>query len=358
MVNYLYVNSTAALVGIIFIVILYFNTSTHNDTYKSASGYQYAKHNGSVISIPKHILHNIINEHKRKLTKYSSKLNENTEISPELTKKINVAERLLKSHIYNKYGVHISPQSYELEKYVLDCNLNKNTETTQLYNRGSTYDEEIIGESELINHGKSVSAHIGKIIWYLEQIILLDNSSKSSNLELPLQLDYIKDICEVKINDSIWFQDMPYTQDKDADIELTADYEKDLITAGNFPGLFKRKCMPKNCSSILRDNNYFSDAAGQDQSDPLNVSDEGNQKAKNMSEAQLMWKNNIMRSSEVSHARENDFTDSINRETMKIYVPNTTQLAFDIAQMNKINLSQKNSLTDKWDYLEQQFLSN
>jgi hypothetical protein len=113
----------------------------------------------------------------------------------------------------------------------------------------------------------------------------------------------------------------------------------------------------------LRNNlqNYISDSAAQDLENVFPVGDDGNQKAKNMREASASWqKNNIFRMADISHTHEDAFDDSDNRlQHQKIsYAGYDLPLKLMKDELNNRNNSnQKQSLTDSWDHLEQQFLS-
>ena len=444
MVEHLYINSTAILIVIVLISIFLISSSyrtgsilyttdilqQYNDTDDTTGiDNKYIKYNGLVTSVPKHMLHSIVAKYKHALVAHANKTLRRTDakISNTLKSKFQKVEEILKNYIYLHKGVHFDLQPYELEKYILAQKINSNSygDCSGIYIRGSKCDEEVIGEKRLSEY----TAYIGKIIWNLEQILLLNNSNNAlnnsnnaliynGNIDIPLQLDCIQELIDYQISienfgndtnnlsgnesecinnlfgnesecvnnlyndphndmDSNFASNLTSNFASNSTSNLTSNFASNStsnfastdigptnhITANNFPGRVRRKFSAKKCSTILRNNlnNFLSDNAAQDWHDPFNVGDDGNQKAKNAKEAASLWKTeSISRSSGTSHSRDNDFSESINREILKTTRPNN-MLGFDIAKSNRVAhapIKQKQSMSDKWDYIENKFLNS
>lgn len=415
MVDHLYINSTAILIVIVLISIFLISSSyrtgsilytndilqQYNDTDESTGiDNKYIKYNGLVTSVPKHMLHSIVAKYKHALVAHANKTLRRTDatISNTLKAKFQKVEEILKNYIYLHKGVNFDLHPYELEKYILTQKINSNSygDCSGIYIRGSKCDEEAIGEEGLSQY----TAHIGKIIWNLEQILSLNNSNNgliyNRNIDIPLQLDCIQELIDYQIsienfgnetnnlsgnkinnlfeNESECVNNLYNDSHNDMDSDLTRGgvssnlTSTDIgpsnhITANNFPARLRPKFGAKKCSTILRNNlnNFLSDNAAQDWHDPFNVGDDGNQKAKNAKEAASLWKTeSISRSSGISHSRDNDFSESINREILKTTRPNN-MLGFDIAKINRVAhapIKQKQSMSDKWDYIENKFLNS
>jgi len=361
MIDHLYINSVATLIIVALIIIFFISNSKRSENKLHAN---YAKHNGAIISMPKHVLNSLIAKYKHKLIHTS-----NAPLSPTQINKLREIELILAKFVQIKYKIKFNPQPYDIEKNLLDYKSKNNMEYDYAVVRCAgdvVYDEEIIGEDH-------AACNIGKIIWYLEQIVLMDNRN-SSHVEIPLQLDHIKEFIQdsartvqdpMRMTD---FESIAIANNmadnagiNDTNINnVSADIAVDSV-ANNFPGKLRPKFAPKKCSTLMRDNldNFISDMAIQELQEPYpsNVSDEDNQKARNYKEAAAMWKNtNIYRLSDQSHSRDADFADSNNKLEGTIY-PSVNTLAFDIAKSNRSASNTKQTLTDKWDYLEHKFLT-
>jgi hypothetical protein len=290
----------------------------------------YIKIKGKLISVPKDIYDAMLSKYTHKLISIAKK---NTNINMNL---LNQIERTLEQHIQYKYGIKFTLYPNELDNYIINLGIPQSNK----------YDGELVGGVDMDDKTRK----IGVIIWYLETIMI--RSKNLTVIEIPVILDEIDNIDtqDIKKSNKIFEQ----VEERSIPIDVV-----DMIDRKEFR--VPIKSAPKKCSNLRYDlMNYISDSAAQDW-DNIFAGDETNQKAKNTREAAAGWqKTNIFRMADTTHARDGVFGDSHNRQHNPIFNYAGYDLPLKMMkdeQLNKPTRNQKQSLTDDWNYLEEQFLA-
>jgi hypothetical protein len=338
---------------------------------------KYIKTKNQVIRVPHYVLEALLVKYQNRLINQAKN---RLDIDPKLLQDV---ENSLSEHMRSKYGIKFNLCPLELENYILSRGVPQS----------NIYDDDLVGGVDLSSTGKS----IGIIIWYLEKIILFNstntffkkgnkknkeqqsysqnrrffNSSKAANafsvrddgnngsIEIPLILEKVDTLLAIKsvtttaaISEYITplYKPLPSTI-----IDELDDRQLRLPS----------KSAPNKCSPLLRKNlqNYISDSAGQEWQDYLaeGVGDDTNMKAKNAREASAGWqKTNIHRLSSISHHSDKEFSDTSNR----LLNPYISYTSYDLPlklmkqEQNKTKSDQKQSLSDAWDILIHDTITN
>lgn len=338
MINNIYSSAVAITIGILILSIFTFKTYHSEPHLRISGGHKYIKTKDQVISVPHHILEALLVKYRDRLI---NKANSNIHIDCNLLDEVNES---LAQHVYLKYGIKYDLYPIEMDKYLLNQGLTKT----------NIYDDELVGGVDF----HSTTNSLGVIIWYLERI-LLENRNNKHTVEIPLILEKVDEILATMHLKDVSLYNLEI---KTSLSKCSTPAVIDIIDS-NEQWRLPTKSNPKECSKTLRNNlqNYISDSAAQDMESILSVGNDGNQKAKNHREALSSWqKNNIFRMAEVSHTRDGGFGDNDNREMHQ----KVSYAGYDLPlklmkdeRNNKLNNNQKQSLTDSWDYLENQFLT-
>lgn len=371
MTNFLYINTSIILIIIIFVLIICLTKDEIQKDYKDI-----VLHKNEFVYVPKHVLRALIIKYKNKLA-YNTKKNIKSDLTHNKNK-FKKIEKILLTYIKLTYNIKLNLNPYEIEKYILDERLNTRDSISNIFSRKDGYDEEIIN----INEYSEYPYLAGKIVYLLERILYLDHTSKKE-IHIPLHLDEIESLLNNIVDKPIIRKGQIKTEEElkiyisspqDNEFDNMLLPQNDIIDRNEY-FLIKNLPKPKTCSKYIRHNlkNYITDIAAQDIPSPFNVDDDDNQKAKNTKEATSSWNKNkglnyMLYTTEQSDLSPyNDHEESDNR-IMADYlmcVPNDInkkKLLYDNMRASlKINddmVSGKQSLTDKWDYLENQFLTN
>ncbi len=320
MVDHIYITALVVIGLIITIVIVVHIDFTNSDSntpsiVKSAGGYVY---------VPKHILKATITKYKKAIIHMAK-----STIDDTLRKKFAVTESTLSSYIKMKYGRQINMDPVIIEQYIT--------------NEGIRYDECDLHEYESSEHGRAC----GRIIYLLDHILSLEYSHKQ--IELPLQLDALDSLLSHKLFD-------PQTFEKNKIVnELVVDgyyvESQDIPMTQVKPGITRYR--PKPCTRERYNlHNYISDTTAQE----THIDD--NLKAKNLREAISSWQTNTTHSEPSDSSEINIHPESFNRISSEQLLCGRVPRIVQPIESRAIDRNGKQSLMDKWDYLEQQFLIN
>jgi hypothetical protein len=327
MVNHIYVNSTLLIIGITIATIIVVVASENMTAIPQSS---IVKIKDTYVYLPKHVMTATIAKYKKSIVNQIG-----THMDEELRARFKLAERKLSEYIRLKHAIDVHINLSVIEKYIADEHIAGNH----------------IAYTECDLHGYDPSEYhhsSGRILYLLDQILLLE---RNSNVQMPLNLDVIDSLLNYSAYRKQSLEDMR-TADNVRDNATDDDgYDDQYYDVGDAVTCSKAK----KCSHKLRHNlhDFISDGAAQD----IFSDNESNQKAKNAREAMSSWRIRANYSEPSDMSEINDHSEVSNRMTFEHMFCRVNKRIQPIKSF-AIEPNGKQSLTDKWDYLERQFLTN
>lgn len=326
MVNHIYVNSTLLIIGITIAAIIVVVASENVTATPQSS---IVKIKDTYVYLPKHVMTATIAKYKKSIVKQIG-----THVDEELRARFKLAERKLSEYIRLKHGIDVHINLSVIEKYIADEHIaGKHVAYT---------------ECELHEHDPSEYYHLtGRILYLLDQILILE---RNSNVQMPLNLDIIDSLLNYRAYRKQSLEDIQTANNVGDTDDDDHDDHADQYCDGN-----AARSGAKKCSRKLRHNlhDFISDGAAQD----IFSDNESNQKAKNAREAMSSWRTRANYSEPSGMSEINDHSEVSNRMTFEHMFCRVNKRTQPI-KSHSTEPNGKQSLTDKWDYLERQFLTN
>lgn len=358
MVNHIYVLGVGVVVGIFLVFLFIMNTQRSSATPPPtrSSSSRYVKVSDNIIDMPLHVLEGMLAQYRNRMVNLSHK---DVDIDPT---QLNKVKDELSRHVYIRYGITYDLDPNQLEKYILDLGIRNS----------NNYDEELIGGIDIDNSART----LGIIVWYIEQICML-NKNNDGSIEVPLVLEHMDKLMNgvrpsiVKSDPYMWlahdksaYDANDYSADND-ETQFAPLYGVNDVVDPKEQWRIPVGGKPKPCSRRLRNNlhDYLSDAAATDGHAVSMGAGNVYYKAQNMKEAIAGWNDayDLSRSVDVSHLNEGEFDSNDNRWRGPYMQFAEYRLALDAMRDDRFNNknkfdSEKQSLTDNWDFLERNFL--
>jgi hypothetical protein len=319
-----YISSVITVICMLMLFLIVFSLSSGSKQldYKE----NYIKINNNVISVPNYLLSALLYKYRNRLINYSQ-IQDNLDYS-----KLLDIERSLSNHIYFKYKIKFDMNPVVLEKYIINQGIPQK----------NNYDNELTGGYELSDKNKC----LGKIVWLLEQLIILNKTS--DNIEIPINLENIDNMLENPIYNPRIINHVP------------EDMPLDTIVEIDEPQQWRKpsKSTPIECSKNLRNNlqNYISDSACNDIYNDDITSVIKNKISKDTANG---WEPTLLKEmSNTTQPRGIEFTESNNRFIKQEPSYKNHNLSLSLMKYDSKLNNHKQSLTIAWDYLENEFLSH
>jgi hypothetical protein len=323
--NSSYVSSIIIILSILILCLFIFNFSVKSKEIEYKENY--IKINDNIITIPNYMLDSLLSKYRNRLIN-CSKENNNLDYY-----KLLDIEKSLSDYVYIKFNIKFSMNPLDIEKYILNQGIPSK----------GIYDDELVGGNEL----SEINICLGKIIWLLEQLIIMNKNN--SNIDIPVDLQKIDTLLNHQLPKPRILESNPSDI---MPINTVIEYDE--------PEQWRKpiKSTPSLCSNNLRNNlySYISDSAANDiYDDDMSVS------IKNKTHKDTIngWNlNSINQMTDTTHSQQNEFSESNNRFIKQQPAYKDHNLSLKLMKHDIDLNNEKKSLTNAWDYLENSFLAN